>query len=146
MVNDPIKNKLKVITREGKDYILDLVRKKYLVLTPEEWVRQHAIEFLIQEKKYTSSWMAIEKQFTINNIHKRADIVVFNRHMQPHIIVECKAPNIKITQETFDQIARYNLALNAKYLMLTNGLQHFYCQMNFEKETYVFLEELPASN
>lgn len=134
----------KIKSKENKPYIWDEIRKKYLLLTPEEWVRQHTVQYLIQEKKYSPDWMAIEKQFTINNIHKRADIVVFNKKMLPYIIVECKAPNVKITQETFDQIARYNLALDAKYLMLTNGLQHFYCQMNFEKKTYIFLEELPT--
>jgi type I site-specific restriction endonuclease len=134
----------KIKSKENKPYIWDEIRKKYLLLTPEEWVRQHTVQYLIQEKKYSPDWMAIEKQFSINNIHKRADIVVFNKKMLPYIIVECKAPNVKITQETFDQIARYNLALDAKYLMLTNGLQHFYCQMNFEKKTYIFLEELPS--
>ncbi len=134
----------KIKSKENKPYIWDEIRKKYLLLTPEEWVRQHSVQYLIQEKKYSPDWMAIEKQFSINTIHKRADIVVFNKKMHPYIIVECKAPNVKITQETFDQIARYNLALDAKYLMLTNGLQHFYCQMNFEKKTYVFLEELPS--
>jgi len=133
----------KTKSKENISYIWDPIRKKDIIITPEEWVRQHTIQFLIQEKKYPEQWMAIEKQFTINNQHKRADIVVYNHDLQPHIIVECKAPNIKITQETFDQIARYNLSLDAKYLMITNGLQHFYCQMNFEKETYVFLEELP---
>lgn len=131
--------------KENKIFIWDDIRKKYILLLPEEWVRQHAVQFLVQDKKYSPNWMAIEKQFTINNIHKRADIVVFNKDMHPYIIVECKAPNVPITQETFDQIARYNLALQAKYLMLTNGLQHFYCKMNFEKETYVFLEELPPN-
>jgi hypothetical protein len=129
---------------ENKTYIWDDIRKKYLLLTPEEWVRQHAVRYLIEEKHYSPVMMAIEKQFSINEIHKRADIVVFNQSMHPYIIVECKAPHIKITQETFDQIARYNLALDAKYLMLTNGLQHFYCQMNFEKKSYIFLEELPS--
>ncbi len=129
--------------KENLTYIWDEIRKKYLVLTPEEWVRQHVVQYLIHEKKYSPHWMAIEKQFTINDIHKRADIVVFNHQLHPYIIVECKAPNVKITQETFDQIARYNLALDAKYLMITNGLQHFYCQMNFEKKSYVFLTELP---
>ena len=133
----------KTKSKENISYIWDPIRKKNIIITPEEWVRQHAIQFLIQERKYPAQWMAIEKQFTINGQHKRADIVVYNNELHPHIIVECKAPNIKITQETFDQIARYNLSLNAKYLMITNGLQHFYCQMNFEKETYVFLEKLP---
>ncbi len=128
---------------ENKSYIWDVIRKKYIMITPEEWVRQHTIQFLIQEKNYPAMWMSVEKQFTINQQHKRADIVVYSKSLHPYIIVECKRPSTKITQHTFDQIARYNLSLDAKYFMLTNGLQHFYCQMDFEKETYVFLEGLP---
>ena len=133
----------KTKSKENKSYIWDAIRKKYVIITPEEWVRQHAIQYLIQEKKYPAMWMAVEKQFTVNTEHKRADIVIYNRDLHPYIIVECKAPHVKITQDTFDQIARYNLALDAKYLMITNGIQHFYCQMNFEKKSYTFLEELP---
>ena len=133
----------KIKSKGNKPYIWDIIRKKYILITPEEWVRQHTIQYLITKKGYQALWMSVEKQFTINGLHKRADIVIYGKDLQPHIIVECKAPNIKITQETFDQIARYNLSLKAKYLMLTNGLQHYYCKMNFEKETYVFLEELP---
>ena len=114
-----------------------------MVLTPEEWVRQHFVQYLIQEKKYPVSLIAIEKQLTINNLKKRSDILIFSPKGNPSIIVECKAPNIKITQDTFDQIARYNLKLNAKYLIVTNGLEHFYCQMDFENKTYIFLEEIP---
>ncbi len=133
----------KIKSKENKPYIWDIIRKKYILITPEEWVRQHTIQFLITKKGYQALWMSVEKQFTINGLHKRADIVIYDKDLQPYIIVECKAPNIKITQESFDQIARYNLSLKAKYLMLTNGLQHYYCEMNFEKETYVFLEEIP---
>ena len=133
----------KIKSIENKSYIWDEIRKKHILITPEEWVRQHAIQFLIQEKKYPALWMSIEKQFTINGQHKRADIVVYSKSFQPYIIVECKRPEIKITQNTFDQIARYNLSLDANFLMLTNGLQHFYCQMDFKNETYVFLESLP---
>lgn len=133
----------KVKNRENKRYIWDIIRKKYILITPEEWVRQHTIHFLIQEKNYQAMWMSVEKQFAVNGQHKRADIVVYDKNLNPFIIIECKAPNIKITQETFDQIARYNLSLNAKYLMLTNGLQHYYCEMDFENETYIFLEGIP---
>ena len=134
----------KVKNKENIPYIWDIVRKKYIMITPEEWVRQHVIHYLIHEKKYPAQWMNVEKQFSINGQHKRADIVVYNKDLKPHIIVECKATNIKITQETFDQIARYNLSLQAQYLMVTNGLQHFYCQMDFKRETYIFLEDLPS--
>ncbi len=114
-----------------------------MVLTPEEWVRQHYVSFLIDEKKYPVSLIALEKQLTINNRKKRTDILVFNKEGNHEIIVECKAPSIKITQDTFDQIARYNLKLKANYLIVTNGLEHFYCRMDFEKETYIFLKDIP---
>ncbi|WP_159952020.1 type I restriction enzyme HsdR N-terminal domain-containing protein [Polaribacter septentrionalilitoris] len=134
----------KLKSSENKTLIFDKFRKKYLVLTPEEWVRQHFVQFLVDEKKYPSSLIAIEKQLTINNRKKRTDILVFNTDGNHDIIVECKAPSIKITQDTFDQIARYNLKLKANYLIVTNGLEHYYCRMDFEKETYVFLKEIPS--
>ena len=138
--------KFKLKSSENKTLIFDNLRKKYFVLTPEEWVRQHFVQFLIDEKKYPVSLIALEKQLTINNRKKRTDILVFNADGNPDIIVECKAPQIKITQATFDQIARYNLKLKANYLIVTNGLEHFYCRMDFEKETYIFLKEIPAYN
>lgn len=126
--------------------IFDNLRKKYFVLTPEEWVRQHFVQYLIDEKHYPVSLIALEKQLVINNRKKRTDILIFNKKGTPDIIVECKAPSIKITQDTFDQIARYNLKLNANYLIVTNGLQHFYCKMDFENETYIFLKDIPSYN
>lgn len=114
-----------------------------MVLTPEEWVRQHFVHFLIDKKNYPTSLIALEKQLTINNRKKRTDILVFNTEGTPEIIVECKAPTIKVTQDTFDQIARYNLKLKANFLIVTNGLEHFYCKMDFENETYIFLKEIP---
>ena len=132
----------KLKSSENKTLIFDNLRKKYLVLTPEEWVRQHYVRFLIDEKKYPTTLIALEKQLTINNRKKRTDILVFNKEGNPEIIVECKAPSIKITQDTFDQIARYNLKLKANFLIVTNGLEHFYCKLDYEKETYVFLKEI----
>ncbi len=128
---------------ENKRFIFDTIRKKFMVLTPEEWVRQHFVHYLIRYKKYPVSLIAIEKQLTVNGLKKRTDILVFDKKGNPDIIVECKAPKIPIDQSTFDQIARYNLRLNAKYLIVTNGLQHFYCQMDFKNERYVFLENIP---
>ncbi len=133
----------KLKSSENKTLIFDKLRKKYMVLTPEEWVRQHYVYFLVEEKKYPISLIALEKQLTINNRKKRTDILVFNSDGTPEIIVECKAPSIKITQDTFDQIARYNLKLKANYLIVTNGLEHFYCKMDFENETYIFLKDIP---
>ncbi len=131
-------------SNENKKLIFDVFRKKYVVLTPEEWVRQHFTHFLVNEKKYPLSLIAIEKQLMINNLKKRTDIVVFNRNGIPKIIVECKAPTVKITQETFDQIARYNAKLNAQFLVITNGLQHYYCQLDTKNETYIFLPDIPS--
>ena len=128
---------------ENKVSIFDSIRKKFVILQPEEWVRQHCVQFLIQEKGYPSSLINIEKELTINKLKKRYDIVVFNSDGSIHIIVECKAPKININQNTFDQIARYNLELNANFLMVTNGLNHYYCQMDFKNERYQFLKDIP---
>ena len=128
---------------EKHTLIFDEFRKKDIVLTPEEWVRQHFVKFLVEYKKYPVSLIAIEKQLTINNLKKRTDILIFSSDGLPNIIVECKAPHIKITQDTFDQIARYNLKLNANILVVTNGLEHYYCLLDTEKQSYVFLKELP---
>jgi len=133
----------KLKSNEKHTLIFDNLRKKYFVLTPEEWVRQHYVQFLIDVKNYPVSLIALEKQLIINNRKKRTDIVIFNKEGNPDIIVECKAPHIKISQATFDQIARYNLKLKANFLVLTNGMEHYYCKMDFKNETYVFLKEIP---
>lgn len=130
-------------SNEKQTLIFDELRKKYVILTPEEWVRQHFVNYLISYKKYPTSLIAIEKQLSINNLKKRTDILVFTSKGVPNIIIECKAPTIKITQNTFDQIARYNLKLNAKYLIVTNGIQHYYCKMDVENKNYVFIEDIP---
>lgn len=129
---------------ENKPLIFDPVRKKFMVLTPEEWVRQHVLNFLLDEKNYPISHINVEKQLELNGTKKRYDIVVFNNNGSIQLIVECKRPEVTITQTTFDQIARYNMALNASYLMVTNGVHHYYCRIEKEKERYIFLEELPT--
>ena len=129
---------------ENKPYIFDVIRKKFVVLQPEEWVRQHCVHYLINKKKYPKSLINVEKELKINNLKKRYDIVVFNSDGSIHLIVECKAPKITINQSTFDQIARYNLALNATFLMVTNGLNHYYCSIDFDEERYQFLKDLPS--
>lgn len=128
---------------QNKIAVFDELRKKFVILTPEEWVRQHCVRFLESEKNYPLSLINVEKQLKIASLIKRYDIVVFEPEGDIQIIVECKAPSVKITQETFDQIARYNLSVQAKYLMVTNGIQHYFCQMDYENETYIFLKELP---
>lgn len=131
---------------ENKPFIFDSTRKKFVVLQPEEWVRQHCVMFLIQEKNYPISLINVEKELKVNNLRKRYDIVVYNSDGSIHLIVECKAPKIAINQSTFDQIARYNLALKANFLMVTNGMNHYFCQMDFENERYQFLKDIPDYN
>ena len=131
---------------ENKLSIFDEIRKKFIILTPEEWVRQHVVQFLLEEKKYPKSLINVEKVLKINGLRKRYDVVVFNSDGSIFILIECKAPEIKITQATFDQIARYNMTMNAQFLMVTNGLNHYFCQMDYENEKYTFLENLPNYN
>ncbi|WP_055436732.1 type I restriction enzyme HsdR N-terminal domain-containing protein [Lacinutrix algicola] len=128
---------------ENKVSIFDAIRKKFVILQPEEWVRQHCVQYLMDVKGYPKSLINVEKELKVNDLKKRYDIVIFNPDGSIHLIVECKAPKIKIKQDTFDQVARYNLALNATYLMVTNGLNHYYCVMDFEAEKYGFLEDIP---
>ncbi|MDC1324433.1 type I restriction enzyme HsdR N-terminal domain-containing protein [Flavobacteriaceae bacterium] len=128
---------------ENNTHIFDVVRKKFVVLQPEEWVRQHCVQYLIQEKKYPISLINVEKVVLINGLKKRYDIVIFNSDGSLALVVECKAPKVKITQAAFDQIAQYNLALKAPYLMVTNGLNHYFCTMNHDLESFEFLETIP---
>tara|TARA_R110001592_G_scaffold81289_5_gene241343 strand:+ start:81 stop:527 length:447 start_codon:yes stop_codon:yes gene_type:complete len=128
---------------ENKISIFDVIRKRFVILQPEEWVRQHCVHYLIENKGYPKSLINIEKELIVNTLRKRYDIVVFNPDGSIHLIVECKSPAITINQNTFDQIAQYNLVLNANYLMITNGLNHYYCQMDFKAEKYQFLKDIP---
>lgn len=123
--------------------IFDIVRKKFVVLQPEEWVRQHVVHYLNAVKGYPLSLLNVEKKLSVNGLTKRYDIIVFNNDGSIHILVECKAPKVLINQSTFDQVARYNLKANATYLMLTNGLSHYYCQLDMKTENYRFLKDIP---
>ncbi len=129
--------------KENKPFIFDVIRKKFVSLQPEEWVRQHCLQHLILEKKYPTSLINVEKELMINKLKKRYDIVIYKPNGSIHLIVECKSPKIKISQTTFDQIARYNLELNADYLMITNGINHYYCKMDLEAQRYEFLKDIP---
>ena len=128
---------------ENNTLIFDSIRKRFVICTPEEWVRAHTIQYLIQEKEYSPNLLNVEKQILVRGIQKRYDIVGYKPDGQIALIVECKAPQVPITQDTFDQIARYNYTLRADYLMVTNGLNHYYCQMDWKEERYSFLRELP---
>ena len=127
-----------------KTYIFDVVRKKYLLLTNEEWVRQNFIHYLNKEKKYPLGLMGVEQMVKYNSLKTRADIVMYNTEGKANIIVECKAPDVKITQETFNQIAKYNSQLKVKYLLVTNGMNHYCCKMDYESNRITFLEEIPS--
>ena len=128
---------------ENKISIFDVIRKRFVILQPEEWVRQHCIHYLIENKGYPKSLINVEKELKVNKLRKRYDIVIFKPDGTIYLIVECKSPTIEINQNTFDQIAQYNLNLNANYLMVTNGLNHYYCQMDFKEEKYQFLKDIP---
>ena len=129
---------------ENNTYIFDVIRKKFVVLQPEEWVRQNCIQFLINEKNFPVNLINVEKVVKINGLNKRYDIIAYNSDGSIFLIVECKAPKVKISQSAFDQIARYNLTLKASYLMVTNGLNHYFCTIDHNLGIYNFLKELPS--
>jgi len=135
---------LKTKLVEGTTQVFDAVRKKYLVLTPEEWVRQHFIHYLNFEKKYPLGLMGVEQMVKYNEQSTRADIVLYTNEGKPNMIVECKAPKVKITQDAFNQIAKYNFKLRVDFLVVTNGMRHFCCAMDYESNKITFLEEIPS--
>ena len=128
---------------DEKRFIFDEIRKKYIELTAEEWVRQNCIKFLINEKKYKSQLIAVEKKIILNNLTKRFDIIAYDNNGDPNLLVECKAPNIAIKQQTFDQILSYNRVINSKYLMITNGIIHYYCKIDNIDNKINFLKDIP---
>jgi hypothetical protein len=135
------------IKSEGeRKFILDVIRRKYVFLTPEEWVRQNFIQYLAEEKQFPLSLMSVEKGFALHKLKRRYDILVYNRQGLPFVLVECKAPDVKINHITFDQIIRYNLSYKVNFIIVTNGLQHFCCKLNLEQNTHDFLKEIPDFN
>ncbi|MAV42022.1 type I restriction enzyme HsdR N-terminal domain-containing protein [Flavobacteriaceae bacterium] len=132
----------KIKNNGNGDYIFDEIRKKYIKLTKEEWVRQNCVKFLINEKNFPSVLINIEKTIKINKLSKRYDIVVYKPDGGIKLLVECKSPEIKINQKTFDQIAVYNMNLKSEQLMVTNGLEHYYCEINYENKCYTFLKDI----
>lgn len=133
----------KIIQKDGKSFIFDVIRRQYVVLTPEEWVRQHFIHFLNNHKHYPLSLMANEVQLRLNGMSRRCDTVVYDRLLRPRVIVEYKAPTVCITQQVFDQISRYNMVLQVDYLIVSNGLVHYCCKMDYSTHTYTYLTEIP---
>ncbi|MCD8041873.1 MAG: type I restriction enzyme HsdR N-terminal domain-containing protein [Tannerellaceae bacterium] len=135
--------KVKVIEKDKKHQIFDPVRKRYVALTPEEWVRQNFVSYLITEKGYPKELVANEIAIKLNGTSKRCDTIVYNSFLAPLVIVEYKAPNIPINQTVFDQIVRYNMVLKVKYLIVTNGLSHYCCQIDYDTLSYSFLQGIP---
>lgn len=123
--------------------VFDPARRKFVALTPEEWVRQHVIRFLTDDRQYPLSLIHVEGGLELNSLKKRFDALVYNNAGQPVLLVECKAPGVKLTQAVFDQAARYNMAFKVEYLFISNGLEHYCCQIDFDKENITFLDNVP---
>jgi len=138
------KFKLRSDTSGGQSLkIFDIVRGKYVRLNPEEWVRQHILHFLIYDKHYPKSLTGVEKRVVVNGLERRYDVLIHDKDLKPLLLVECKSVDVKITQEVFDQAARYNLTVDARLFVLTNGLQTYCCTLDHANRTYHFLEEVP---
>ncbi len=129
---------------EGRPQIYDPFRKRYVRLTPEEWVRQHFARYLCEERGYPCSGMMTEVALKLNRMSRRCDILVYDRKGSPLILVECKAPGVRITEDTFDQAARYNMVFRVSWLIITNGMQHYCCFVDFDKQKVSFVDEIPA--
>jgi len=133
----------RISDQNGQLTLFDEIRKKNIVITPEEWVRQHFVQYLIRQKHFPKTLIKLEGGHKLHGMAKRSDIVVFNSAGEKILLVECKAPSVTIDQKTFDQIARYNMVHKVKLLAVSNGLQHYYCRIDFENRDYKFIEELP---
>ncbi len=134
---------IKVKKASGRLAIFDILRRKYVALTPEEWVRQHFVHYLIEHLGYPSGLMANEKQLQIGDKHLRCDTLLYNRDLQPQMIIEYKAPSVALTHRVFDQILTYNLLLHVDYIVVSNGLQHICCKTDYELQKYLQLSTIP---
>ncbi|SET21802.1 type I restriction enzyme HsdR N-terminal domain-containing protein [Prevotella sp. kh1p2] len=137
---------IKLSGTKERPTIFDILRRKYVALTPEEWVRQHFVHFLVEHKGYPASLLANEVKLKVGDKDLRADSVLYSSQLKPRMIVEYKAPHIPITQKVFDQITVYNLLLHVDYLVISNGLEHYCCKMDYENQKYLFLEDIPDYN
>lgn len=133
----------KITKKDDKAFILDVIRRQYVALTPEEWVRQHFVHFLIEHKGYPQSLMGNEVQLKLNGMSRRCDTVVYDRALRPRVIIEYKAPSVSITQRVFEQICRYNIVLQVDYLIVSNGLAHYCCKVDYANRSYTFVEDIP---
>jgi type I site-specific restriction endonuclease len=129
---------------DEKQQIFDVVRKRFVALTPEEWVRQHVLHHLAGEKSVPLALIGVEVKLKLNSLEKRADIVVYARTGKPLMLVECKAPGVAISQQVFDQAARYDMVFHANFMLITNGLSHYCCKFNHDEHTYSFLQDIPT--
>ena len=134
----------KIIDDGEKSRIFDILRKRYVALTPEEWVRQHFVHFLIEHKDYPAPLMGNEVRLNLHGMSRRCDTVVYDRSLTPRLIVEYKAPTVPITQKVFDQISRYNIVMQVQWLIVTNGLTHYCCHVDYEAQCYSFVPDIPV--
>jgi hypothetical protein len=133
----------KITGKEGSEMILDPFRRKYVKLTPEEWVRQNFVQYLVREGKYPAGLIGIEVMFRYNKLKRRVDILVHKRSGEPVMIVECKSPDIKIDEKIFDQIVCYNMKFKVPYIVVTNGLVSYACKINHLENNFEFLLVIP---
>lgn len=138
------KTDLKLVIRDNRTQVYDILRRKYVALTPEEWVRQHFIHFLVSTKGYNAAQMANEVTVELNGMRKRCDSVVYDSSATPVMVIEYKAPHVAITQQVFDQICRYNSQLRVPWLIVSNGLQHYCCRIDYENGSYHFVPDIPT--
>lgn len=137
------KYEIRIGRKDGRLTIFDFLRRRYVALTPEEWVRQHFTHFLVEHKSYPQGLLANEVELSVGDKSLRCDSVLYDRELRPRMIVEYKAPHIKLTQKVFQQIATYNLLLHVDYLVVSNGIEHHCIKMDYENEKYLFLEDIP---
>lgn len=130
--------------RDGRVRIFDALRRRFIVVTPEEWVRQHFVNLLVQHLHYPLALMGNEIRLELNGMTRRCDTVVYDREMRPRMIVEYKRPSVELTQKVFAQVARYNLVMRVDYLVVSNGLRHFCCRMDYQQQTYAYLDAIPT--
>ena len=135
---------LKIGEKDGKHTIFDFLRRKYVALTPEEWVRQHFTHYLTDHKGYPQGLMGNEVELQVGAKRLRCDTILYNKQGQPQMIIEYKAPTVPLSQKVFDQITAYNILLHVDYLIVSNGMQHICCQIDHENQQYTFLPDIPS--
>ncbi len=134
----------KIKATEGKRYIFDVIRRKYVVLTPEEWVRQHMVRYMLEVMDYPQALISMEKRVVVNNLSRRYDMVVYDRNTRPWMLVECKAPHVTVGDQAFRQLLMYQQAIQCPYGLITNGATSYCCHMQLAD--FKWLETLPAFN